>query len=316
MPRSQTILMTPVVAVLAMGFAAAVAQERAPVRPGPGNSRRAAQEAQAAPRPDPARMEELLQLWAAQSNKLKTLEVSIYRIDRDLSWGEEEHYIGHAAFQSPELAFLDYRKVKLQVKADPKDKNKQVVVPMKKGNALDASPHETIVCSGEEIWHYQYPTKQITVWSLDKETRKRALDEGPLPFLFNMNASKAKQRYQMMLHSEDDKRYLVMLQPLLPEDKEMFSQAWLSLDKNYLLPTRIVLISPDGKTHQDFVLSDITANKPVKASYFKGIPLGKPWKVERNPGRDVQGTAKARNPRRPGDARAAQTPPSDGRAQR
>jgi TIGR03009 family protein len=307
MPRSLTLLISPCVALLAMGFALAFAQETAPRQAATGNPR-AAQAGQAAPRPDPARMEELLTLWAGQSSKLKTLEVEIYRIDRDEAWGEEEHYVGHAAFQTPDSAYLDYRKVKLEVKPDPDDKKKQIVVPMKKGNKLVATPHETIVCGGTEIWHYQYPTKQITVWTLDKDTKKRALEEGPLPFLFNMNAAQAKRRYHMTLRSEDTNRYLVVLQPLLPEDKEMFSSAWLSLDKKWLLPTSIVLISSDKKSRQDFVLSGFKANGPVLARFFQGIDPGKPWKVERNPGRDAQGAEKVRKPRRGGDPQSARRP--------
>jgi len=307
MPRSQTILISPVVALVAMGFALAVAQERGPGQAGGANPRGAAQRVQAAPQPDPARMDELLRLWAAQNAKLKSLELSIYRIDKDKAWDEEEHYIGRAAFQAPHFAFLDYRKVKMQLTPDPENKNKKVLVPSKnKAGKIDAPPYETIVCSGTEIWHYRYAKRQIIVYTLDKETRKRALEEGPLPFLFNMNAGEAKRRYAMTLHSEDEKRYLVMLQPLLPEDKEVFSVAWLSLDKKWLLPTRIMLISPDRKIQQDFALSEIKANGPVPASLFKGVDPGKPWKVERNPGRDVQGPANARNPRRPGDPQAAE----------
>ncbi len=313
MPRTQTIVIVPVVALMSMGCALAVAQERGPGQAGAGNPRVAAQRAQTAPRPDARRMEALLQQWAAKSAELKSLEVSIERIDKDAAWGDEEHYIGHAAFRAPHFAFLDYRKVKMQLAPDPKNANNKALVPVKtKAGKIDAPPYETIVCSGAEIWHYRYAKKQIIVYTLDKEVRKRALEEGPLPFLFNMNAGDAKRRYAMMLHSEDAKRYVVMLQPLLPEDKEVFSEAWLSLDKTWLLPTRIVLISPDRKIQQDFRLSNIKANLPVEDRLFKGVDPGKPWKVERNPGREVEGPANARKARRPMDDRQAQRPANGG----
>ena len=315
MRRSQTLLISAAVALVAMGFAVAVAQERGPGQVGARNPRAAARAAQPAPAADPARIDELLRVWAAQSAKLETLEVSIYRIDKDLAWGDEEqeHYLGHAAFQAPHFAFLDYRKVKLQFKPDPKDKKKKVAVAVKnKAGVIDAPPYETIVCSGTEIWHYRYATRQIIVYTLDEETRKRALEEGPLPFLFNMNAADAKRRYDMAIHSEDEKRYVVKLLPLLPDDKEIFSVIWLSLDKKWFLPTRIVLLSPDRKTQQDFVLSDFKANKPVESRYFKGVNPGKPWKIERNPGRDVKGPADARRNRPPINDRQARRPaPAD-----
>ena len=78
MPRLRTILISPLVAVLATGFALAVAQDGGDNRPAPAKTK-----ANAPPPvpPNPARMEKLLKDWEGQSSKLNTLEVSIYRID-------------------------------------------------------------------------------------------------------------------------------------------------------------------------------------------------------------------------------------------
>jgi TIGR03009 family protein len=312
MPRSRTIAISSVVAMLAMGLALATAQEPARKPAAGAGSRGAAQATKTAPQPDPARMQQLLELWAAQSKKLTTLEVSIYRVDKDRAWDEEEHYIGHAAFVAPHSAYLDYRKVKLVLQPDPNDKKKQVLVPLKKNGKVEAPPFETVVCTGAEIWHYRYATKQIIVYTLDKDTRKKALEEGPLPFLFNMRAEEANRRYYMELRGEDATRYMVMVKPLLRDDQEVFSVAWLYLDRNYLLPTRIVLFSPDGKVQQDFRLSDFKANEKVNDRYFQVGAPGKPWKVERNPGRATQDAGNARKARRAAPpAQAAQRPADD-----
>ncbi len=228
-------------------------------------------------------MPRLLALWEGQSAKLKSLEVAIYRIDKNPAWDEEEHYVGHAAFKSPQFAYLDFSKVKLQFKPDPKAKDKKVAVPLKKNNKVLSSPYETIVCTGQEVWHYRYEVKQVFIYPLDKNQRKRALEEGPLPFLFNMRAAEARQRYDMALQAQNEKNYLVMIKPLLQEDQDSFSIAWVYLDKDFLLPTRIYLLAPDKKSSKDFQLSQIQANQPVKERFFVGVDPGKPWKVERNP---------------------------------
>jgi hypothetical protein len=110
MPRLKSIVICPFVALLATGFALAVAQDG-------GNNRPAAARAKVQPPPpippDPRRLEELLRLWEKQSKTLNSLEVSIYRIDLSPAWGDEDHYEGHAAFMNPQLAFLDFKKVKL-----------------------------------------------------------------------------------------------------------------------------------------------------------------------------------------------------------
>jgi TIGR03009 family protein len=312
MPRCRTILISPLVAVLAMSFALAIAQDRGPggagtSRPQQPAARKAAPE-QVFP---PEAMDELLGLWEGQSAKLQTLEVDIYRIDKDTAWGDESHFAGHAAFRSPDLAYVDYRRVKMKDVPDPKVKGKMKSVPNMKDGRYDAVSFETILCTGAEVWHYRYDVRQVIVWTLDKDARKRALNEGPLPFLFHMKAIDAKRRYIMNLRRQDEKNSLVEIQPLLREDKEVFSTAWVTLDREFLLPTRIVLISPDLSKQQYFYLSKHRANEPVNGRFFVGVkPEGKDWKLERNPGRDDAGVPKTKRARRAGEPQSAQHPAS------
>src|SRR5262249_20438176 len=147
-----------------------------------------------------------------------TLDLKLYRIDSTPAWNEEIHYEGRAVFKSPELAYLDFRKVKTA----PNAKGQMTPLVNPKNNQRVTSPHETIICSRKEVWQYLYDVKQIFVYPLDKQQQKRALDEGPLPFLFNMKAAEAKKRYEMSLIREDPKYFLVMVKPRLREDQESF----------------------------------------------------------------------------------------------
>jgi TIGR03009 family protein len=252
-------------------------------------------------------MDELLRLWEGQSAKLRSLEVEIYRIDKNPAWwDEEEHYLGHAAFQAPQLAYLDFRKVRLKAQADAKDQAKKRLVPSKKNGQIESTPYQTIVCTGAEVWDYHYDVKQILIYTLDRDARKRAIEEGPLPFLFNMRANEAKERYLMALHSQDEKRFLVKIKPLFQEEKERFSYAWISLDRDFLLPTRIVLIAPDGKSSQDFHLSHPKANLKVNAAFFNVVNPGKPWKVVRNPSAEAPTPASAKGRQRQPQRQSAQ----------
>ena len=125
--------------------------------------------------------------------------------------------------------------------------------------------------------------QQIFIFPLEKDEQQKAIEEGPLPFLFNMRADDARKRYQMTLMSKDDKSYGVSIKPKLKEDKESFSLAFVNLDKNFLLPIRIVMQSPDGKSKKDFQLGPMTPTRQVNDKNFEGKPLGPPWKVIRNP---------------------------------
>jgi TIGR03009 family protein len=309
MPFPRRIWIAPLVALFSAGFTLAVAQDR-------GNVAQPAQGLQQAAAPQPAMdMGQLLKLWEGQSAKLKTLELSIYRIDEHKAWGDIEHYQGHAAFKAPQLAFLDFRKVKMQEQADPKDKKKKVQVPVTKNNKIDSVPYETIVCTGQEVWHYRYDVKQIFIFPLNKDQRKRALEEGPLPFLFNMRADDAKRRYAMELLGEEQDRYLVKVNPLLKEDQESFSVAWVYLNKEYLLPTRVYLLAPDKKSSKDFVLSKIQPNQPVNGQFFMGVNPGKGWKVDRNPVGPEPAPANAKSTRRQPNGQPAQRAAAPGEGQ-
>jgi TIGR03009 family protein len=214
--------------------------------------------------PDPARMKQLLRLWEQQSAKLKTLDVSIDRVDKSAAWGDE-HYKGRALLRSPNLAWLDFQKVEQE------------------GSQAKLKPHERIVCTGTEVWQYRSDTKQIFIFPLEKQMQKRALEEGPLPFLFNMRAADAEARYTMSLVNETKDYYVVSVVPKLKIDLESFSKAFLKLNKQTFLPDRIWLQSPNGKDSKDFTLTAVRPNAPVMDENFKGKPLGPPWRVVRNP---------------------------------
>jgi TIGR03009 family protein len=297
MPRLRTILICPLVAVLATGFALAVAQDGGD-RPSPAKTK-----ANAPPLvpPNPARMEKLLKDWEGQSSKLNTLDVSIYRIDLAPAWGDEDHYEGHAVFKSPQLAYLGFNKVKLVT-----NDKKKMVPQVDRNKKRVTTPFETIVCTKDEVWQYRFDLKQIFVFPLDKNARKRALEEGPLPFLFNMKADEAKARYDMLLLEEDAKTILLKITPKLKEDLESFSTAWVLLDARFLLPTRILLLAPDKKSTKDFYLSNIRANQLVDGAFFRVGDPGKPWKIERNPGGAAPARANGMVPRQQRNEQAAQ----------
>jgi TIGR03009 family protein len=285
MPRARRILFSSLIAGLATSFSTAFPQDgtdrRAPVdqRPGAQAERRQPNAAAA----KPIQINDLLMLWERQSEKLKTLDVFLYRIDKNLKWDEELHYEGRAIFKSPQLAYLNFEKVKtardakgkLVPLADPKNPKKR---------AKDA--HETIICGANEVWQYLFPVKQVFVYPLAKEQRQRALDEGPLPFLFNMKAEEAKQRYKMTLLGQNEQYYSILVEPRLKQDIEAFRKAQIFLDTKYLLPMRIALISPDNKSSKDFRVEHIVPNAKVEDAWFKGRPI-KGWKLIRNP--DAQG---------------------------
>lgn len=225
------------------------------------------------PRADPndPRMKKLLADWEKQSALNKTLDVKIVRLDKSPEWGDEE-FEGRTLLESPNHAWLDFKKVE----TDEQGRRKLI-------------PHERIICTGTEVWQYKPETKQIFIFPLDRQNQQRALEEGPLPFLFNMKAAEAVARYEMALANEVKNSWVISVVPRLKMDQEAFSKAFINLRKSDHMPDRIFLISPDGKSTKDFKLSEVKTNQPVAPANFKGVNPGKPWQVVRDPGGDGPG---------------------------
>jgi TIGR03009 family protein len=236
---------------------------------------------------DPKKLAEVLGLWEHNSARLQTLDVTITRVDRSPAWGEDDHYEGRAMLKSPNRAWLDFNKVVVVV--DPKTGEKKQTV----------KPYERIICTGEEVWQYRSETKQIFIYPLEKDMQQRALEEGPLPFLFNFKEAEAKSRYQMNLVAENNDFSLIQIIPRLEIDKQSFTKAWVKLDRKiFLLPAEIFLLSPDGKSSKHFKLhlNKQVANKPVMDENFQGKEIPK-WKVVRNPGGDEVPAGRGQPPR-------------------
>lgn len=220
--------------------------------------------------PDGKRMEQLLGLWAKQSTRLKSLDVDIEQVKENKAWGKTT-YKGRAQFKSPNLASIFFQKEEEQ------------------NGVKKYVPDERIVCTGKDVWHYKWDTQQVSIYDLGKEVRQRALQEGPLPFLFNFRADEAKKRYRMSLVREDEKSYVINVFPLEDLDKECFSQALIGLDKKLFLPNAIALMEADGKSVKKYRILKIGPNAAVNDENFKGKRPPQGWTVHYNPKENPSG---------------------------
>lgn len=246
-------------------------------------------------------MDRVLAEWEVKSKQIKSLDVVFDRVDRSVGWGDQ-YYQGRAMLQSPDQACLQFQKNKLDPDGKPLvsvDKSGRKVAQ------LEAEPYERIVCTGTEVLQYSWDDRKMFIFPLDDESRQKALQQGPLPFLFNMKAADARRRYSMSLLKEDDKEYLIGIDPREEIDKKSFSRAFLWLSKTTYLPNQLWLYTVGEKERQEFRFAGgsntIVANRPLDQSFFKPKQY-EGWKVIRNPG--AEGAEPA-----PGDpARAARRP--------
>ena len=236
-------------------------------------ARKVAAQAPPVAQPDPEaerKMEELLQRWEKKSATIKTLSVKYKRVDSIVVFDSVIEYEGDARFTSSNKAYLDFFEVA-------------------KGKAK--SFDQRIVCDGENVYQFEGKTKQIFIFPLPENRQQKALQQGPLPFLFNMRGAEAKQRYKMILKRDDPNSYQILIIPLLKIDREEYSQAVIRLDKQRLIPTGIHLWAPNGKDTKTFTFAaeGLVENRVIPDSWFDGTGMvgqlrKNGWKVVPAPG--------------------------------
>jgi TIGR03009 family protein len=230
---------------------------------------------QATPKPvDPknaAQMEALLRQWETESASNQTLTVWFNRSDVSKVFKDQTDYVGAAVLKSPNLAGLRFDR---------------------KTGSKAYTPEEMIVCDGKSVYQFLYSTRQVYIYPLDPKDRQRALQEGPLPFLFNMKTVDAKARYRMELLQENETQYLIAVTPRLKIDRDAFSTAYIWLNKKDFMPSRLRLLHPTNpsKEYQEFVFTKLERNGEVNLDNFNAAAMVKekqkqdpPWDVLTNP---------------------------------
>lgn len=208
-------------------------------------------------------LDAILREWEQRSAERATINAQFNRRDVSKVWGNTE-YQGQASLQRPDLARLEMRKV-------DREKNPPVFVP-----------HEEIICTGKHVLQYMHETRQIFVFPLAKEERQRALDEGPLPFLFNTRADDLKRRYDLSLRDENKTVYLLAVTPLLAADQDSCSKAFIWLNRATLLPDKLMLVAPNEQDTREYTFTVIRENEKLDPDKFVGRkPRG--WTVVQNP---------------------------------
>jgi TIGR03009 family protein len=268
---------------LVVGFVTPAAAQQGAA---PGGAARAAAPAnKARPKPDPKRMDAVLRAWETESQNTRTLYAQFQRKDFAADWETTTHYQGDAFLQSPNLAYLNFDKLDEATKK--------------------YAFNERIVCTPDRVYQFLAETKQVQVYDLARNQRQRALEEGPLPFLFNMKAEDAKKRYRMELLDENDAQCLIRIDPIQGIDKEAFSRAFIWLDKAQGTPKKIRLMDPaNDKNFKEFDFKDVRRNVNIKLEYFKGLEqaqgvAAKGWSIIRHPAEGDATAAPAANRARP-----------------
>jgi TIGR03009 family protein len=205
-------------------------------------------------------LERLLADWEKRNKEIHLLESKFYRWKYDLTFGNGQP-------PKPDEGELKF--------AAP-DKG------MMKIEAKDPVLSEQWLCDGKAIYQFNYKERLVTEFVLPLEMQGKGIGDGPLPFVFGVEAEKLKQRYFMRIITPGDVKNAVWLEAFPRYPLAEFSKVQVILQisgpTNALLPFAIQIFSPNGKDRTVYQLEKPEVNP-------SGGPLGigelfKPdWKI-------------------------------------
>lgn len=146
----------------------------------------------------------------------------------------------------------------------------------------DGNVSEHWLCTGKSIYEFKHAEKTLVERQLPLALQGKAIEDGPLPFVFNSKAKKLKERYWLRLTAPPegavDQVWLEAF-PKRREDKANFDRAELILDAKEMIPNAVQLHMPGGQTRTIHKFKDTKIN-----GFWAGLKgfkpkVGRDWKI-------------------------------------
>ncbi len=196
-----------------------------------------------------AKLENLLTDWERRNKQIQVLESKFYRWKYDNAFGSTDKP------PAPEEGVLKF---------SAPDKG------MMKVEAKDPAQSEQWLCDGKSIFQFNYKDRLVTEYVMPPELQGKGIGDGPLPFVFGVEAQKLKQRYFMRIITPPNvQNNAVWLEayPRYQQQAAEFSKVEVILkisdSTKELLPFAIQMYSPNGKDRTVYQLENPSINPHV-----------------------------------------------------
>jgi TIGR03009 family protein len=204
-----------------------------------------------------AYLNQLLDLWEAQSGKVNTFRCSFERWEYNPTFGPGPDIPlnkdkGELSFQKPDKGSFQITEIN-RWQTEPVPAGQQPQQPAKG----DWKPQkdaigEHWVCDGKSVFEYRQVDKQLVERPIPAELQGKAIVDGPLPFLFGAEAAKLKARYWLKVEQQpkqDPNQIWLIALPRFQAQAADFRGVRVILDRGTMLPTHMEVHLPDGSRH-------------------------------------------------------------------
>jgi TIGR03009 family protein len=217
----------------------------------------------------------LLTDWEKRNKEIHIMESKFYRWKYDLVFGNATK---PPPYDEGELKFAAPDKAWMYIKAK------------------DPTQSEQWLCDGKSVFQWDYQKKIVNEYMLPREMQGKGIGDGPLPFVFGVEAQKLKQRYFMRIITPPNVHNEVWLeaypkwQPDAVNYRKVEVILQISGDERTLFPYAIQIFGPNGKDRIVYQLQDPQINpREGPLSIFRSdwtkplIPFGWTKRVEPPP---------------------------------
>lgn len=186
-------------------------------------------------------LDKVLEVWERRSNDVTVYRCGFQRWEFDSVFGPataaKRYSTGLIKYASPDKGLFQVEKV-LTYQAPMQVGGKPRYVE------LEGDYREHWVCDGQSVYEFDAQRKLVVQQILPAEMRGKAIDQGPLPFMFRANADDIRRRYWLRAITPEkvqEKEIWLEAYPRTLEDAGNFLKVHIVMDRQRVLPKGLVI---------------------------------------------------------------------------
>ena len=174
-------------------------------------------------------LELVLQAWEHKSGQVKTFSSEFDLWEYDMVWGKpnepKKHSVGEVKYAQPDKGMYK----------------------------INEEGGEYWMCDGNSVYQFNHTKRQLIEHRLPPQMRGKAISDGPLPFVFGVEAEKMKKRYWLRIVTPREvvgQRIHLEAMPKYREDAANFQLVEIMLSEPELTPFAVQIHEPNGKVRK------------------------------------------------------------------
>jgi TIGR03009 family protein len=202
-----------------------------------------------------AAAEQLLQFWEQKSSDVHQLYGEFERYSYDSTFGIEKRAVGRLWFAAPDRGRIDIAPSE-QVPAEPNNINPDKLTEDGRPYQVVADRHERWICNGQRVFAIVDSDQTYAEMTIPPQFQGENIINSPLPFLFGMQAARAKERYYIYIgpmHNPDGRiegaalNVHVVVYPRWEQDAREWSSAEILLNPENFLPNAVRILAGNNE---------------------------------------------------------------------